>query len=247
VRPGGTVDWFRAERVRGLEFREKPAAPELPREEPTVALEEGPEAPDAQATTDRTAVLAGHIEALALRGFHVRALAGESIEGVVTQSFVDTLRGSVPAAILGRRGVFVLTSRRAFIVHATLGRKSIECVYLDRIDRIGFGTRTAWRWFAIGFTVMLFASLLLVLPVLRIGWMGAPTGPLPVVEAAISLAIGMVLVLLSRYRALELGIASGSVPFGQSALESDAISSIDGLRERAIQRSSEVRASAQSS
>ena len=247
VRPGGTVDWFRAEKVKGLEFRDRVVAPDVLREEPTVALEESLDTTEVPGTGQVAAPppsLGGHIEVLALRGFHVRYLADESVESVVMQSLVDALRVSVPGALLGRRGVFVLTSRRAFIVHAGLARQSIECLYLDRIDRIGFGTRTAWRWFSAGAFAMLVGCLTLGLPVLRVWWTSAPNAPLPVLEAAIALAVGAMLVILSRFRALELGAASASIPFGKAQLESDAISRIDELRERAIQRSRGVSASA---
>jgi len=246
VRPSGTVDWFRAERVRGLEFMQKVVVPDVVREEPTVVLEDTPEPPvnPPAAPVVRAPALGSHIEVLALRGFHVRFLADETVEGFITQSLVDALRVSIPAALLGRRGVFVLTSRRAFIVHAALARQSIECIYLDRIDRIGFGTRTAWRWFVLGVLAMIVGCLILGVPVLRVWWMSAPEAPLPVLEAAIALAAGAMLVILSRYRALELSVASGSIPFGKAALESDAISRIDELRERTIQRSRGVSESA---
>lgn len=245
VRPNGTVDWFRAERVKGLEFAQKVVAPEVLRDEPIMVLEDPPGALLApQPSAPAAPTLAGHIEVLAIRGLHVRALAGETVESIILQGAIDALRVSIPAAILGRRGVLVLTDRRAFVVHAGLLGHSIECIYLDQIDRIGFGTRTARHRLLAGAVAVLVGCVILGVPLLRVAWGGALAAPLPVLEATLAFALGGTLIALSRYRALEISVASGSIPFGKAALESDAISALDELRERAVQRSRGVSASA---
>lgn len=244
VRAEGTVDWFRADRVKGLDFDKASAALTPVRDEPLV---ESPAEPTFELEEPPAAAppaLGPHIEPLALRGFHVRALSGETVETVVRQSVIDALRASLLAAALGRRGVLVLTNRRAFVVHAALASGSIEAIYLDRIDRVGFGTRIARPRLVAGVIAIVAGLGMLGLPMLRFWWLGAPVSPLPVLEASLAFAIGGVFIALSRYRALELGVASASIPFGKAALESDAISRIDELREAAIQRSRGTSASA---
>lgn len=259
VRPSGTVDWFRAERVRGLVFGgrapEGSSGPIPARDEPSVELDDAPASPLAVAVQHLApptsppvfgdAPAGPYLEVLAARGFHVRALPGETVECIVEQGVVDAMRASFVAAMLGRRGAMILTTRRAFIVEASLFASSIESIYLDRIDRVGFGTRTAPRRLAAGLLVIAFGLGLLAFPILRTGFAIAPTAPLPVLEAAVAFALGGMLVVLSRYRALELAVASGSVPFGKAALESETISQIDSLREASIQRRSGTRDDAQ--
>lgn len=255
VRPSGTVDWFRAERVRGLEFVRAPelgARSEVTSpvdEEPVVILEDSRALPSPTAPTTTPPLFAepargSHIEALAVRGFHVRELAGETVEAIVIQSPIDAMRTSFLAALLGRRGILLVTTRRVFVVEARLLGVSVESIYLDRIDRMGFGTRTAPRRLVSGLLLILFGLGMLALPILSASF-AAPTAPLPVLEAAISFALGGMLIALARYRALEFGVASRSVPFGKASLESETITRIDSLREASIQRRSGTRDAAQ--
>ena len=84
VRPEGSVDWFRADRVRGLEFGA--SAPEVVR--PSIAaavspsesaLEVRSSEPEPTTRSDPSPTADGlirHIEPLALRGFNVRKLDG---------------------------------------------------------------------------------------------------------------------------------------------------------------------------
>lgn len=250
VRAEGTVDWFRADRVKGLDFDASEDAGPIPIQndaasarsfEPSIELDEPSTAASttgytAHPSPQHASTLGAHIEALALRGFHVRALSGETVETIISQSVVDAMRVSFLAAALGRRGVLVLTTRRVFVVQASVASSALESVYLDRIDRVGFGTRRARARLVAGLIAIVAGLGILGLPMLRVWWLSAAVTPLPVLEAALAFAIGGILVVLSRYRALEFGVASGSVPFGKAGLESDAISRIDELRERAIQR-----------
>jgi len=149
VRPDGTVDWFRAERVRGLEFPsdaeparriEKVRAPDAVAE-PVAPPTEPPAPAELRSAADDG--LLRHIEPLAARGFNVRKLDGEEVESVDLQGFLDVLRVSIPAALLGRRGLLVVTNRRVFVANATVFTRALQSAYLDRIDRIGFGGRLA--------------------------------------------------------------------------------------------------------
>jgi hypothetical protein len=233
VRPDGTVDWFRADKVRGLEFAERSLAPVA---QPTGEVEPVPsfapmnEPPPQKKKDDG---LVRHIEPLALRGFNVRKLDGEEVESVEPQSFLDALRLSFLAAIFGKRGVLVLTNRRVFVTNATISTRALQSVYLDRIDRIGFGSRLAvWR---------LLFGLLLVLAGLSV-WLapallGLATGAgftLPPLEwqPAVPVGVGAIIAILARYRALEIGVASGTVMFAKRSLELDTLSRIDEARER---------------
>lgn len=230
LRPDGTVDWFRADKVRGLDFADPSAiaviAPPVPEPAP-------PTEPPPPARKDDG--LIRHIEPLALRGFNVRKLDGEEVESVEPQSFLDAFRLSMIAAVIGRRGVLVLTNRRVFVTNATISTRALQSAYLDRIDRIGFGSRTALWKLACG------AATALV----GIAWQFGPTLwgivmstgiAMPAIEwpALALVGVGLVVVLLARYRALEIGVASGTIMFAKRALELDTLSRIDEIRERRL-------------
>jgi uncharacterized membrane protein len=48
------------------------------------------------------------------------------------------------------------------------------------------------------------------------------------------LLLGAFLLLLARYRALEIGVASGTLVFAKRSIELDALSRVDELREAAL-------------
>ena len=114
VRPDGSVDWFRADKVRGLDFSaEIVVADGLEVKAETPQLPTPPQLPVARANPNDA--LLRHIEPLVLRGFNVRKLEGEEVVAIDTQTFLDTFRVSIAAALIGRRGILVLTNRRLFI------------------------------------------------------------------------------------------------------------------------------------
>jgi hypothetical protein len=51
-------------------------------------------------------------------------------------------------------------------------------------------------------------------------------------QPAIPVGVGAIVALLARYRALEIGVASGTVMFAKRSLELDTLSRIDEARER---------------
>lgn len=240
LRPDGTVDWFRADKVRGLEFVDPDAA--------VLAVVDGASAPPAPVPAPSPAPpnqptaaprkddgLLRHIEPLALRGFNVRKLEGEEVESVEPQSFLDAFRLSMIAAIIGRRGVLVVTNRRVFVTNATISTRALQCAYLDRIDRIGFGSRTAILKLICGAFIAL----------LGVTWQLGPSAwglvmgtgfTMPAIEwpALALIGSGSLIALLARYRALEIGVASGSIIFAKRSLELDTLSRIDEIRERRL-------------
>jgi hypothetical protein len=241
LRPDGTIDWFRADKVRGLEFADS-SAPSGAASDSLVAASvaataaaasPGPMSPPPTSRRQDDGLIR-HIEPLALRGFNVRKLDGEEVESVEPQSFLDAFRLSMIAAVIGRRGVLVLTNRRVFVTNATISTRALQSAYLDRIDRIGFGSRIAiWK-------LIMGVSLILIGVLGQIGLMLTGTGgagfmiPTPDWRALMFVGVGILFVLLARYRALEIGVASGAIFFAKRSLELDTLSRIDEIRERRL-------------
>ena len=234
VRPEGTVDWFRADRVRGLEFVGTALAVAPPTQAPGTEPEPtSVPAPPVPARRDDG--LIRHIEPLALRGFNVRKLEGEEVESVEPQSFLDAFRLSMLAAVIGRRGVLVLTNRRVFVTNATISTRALQSAYLDRIDRVGFGSRTAIWKLLLGVWILLSGIAWQVAPMV-LGLLGVIPFAMPAFEwrAFVLAGVGLLIVLLARYRALEIGVASGTIVFAKRSLELDTLSRIDEVRERRL-------------
>ena len=244
VRPEGTVDWFRAETVRGLVFGEVAAATATQDAElPMSALD----VPASDAETSLAAPLDPplpprnddglefHLEPLALRGCNVRKLEGEVVEWVQVQGFADALRTSIPAAIVGRRGALVLTNRRLFITEATLTGSALQLAYLDRIDRVAFGTRTTlWR-LLMGVSIALSGLCWWIGPSL----LGMLTGgglSLPKLEwqPGVIVLLGITVMLFARFRAISIGVASGTLVFATRSLDLDTVSRIAKAREQSL-------------
>ena len=232
VRPADTVDWFRADKVRGLEFQEHGIVP-IAASEAIAAEPPSPAPPTEPPPARKDDGLIRHIEPLALRGFNVRKLDGEEVESVEPQAFLDALRLSFLAAIFGKRGVLVLTNRRVFVTNATISTRAMQSVYLDRIDRVGFGSRVA-IWRLLFGLLLVIAGLIAWLGPTLIGLLAGAGIALPPLawQPAIPVGVGAIVALLARYRALEIGVASGTVMFAKRSLELDTLSRIDEARER---------------
>lgn len=239
VRPDGSVDWFRADKVRGLDFSAeivvadglgvKAETPQLLT--PPQSLTP-PQLPVARANPNDA--LLRHIEPLVLRGFNVRKLEGEEVVAIDTQTFLDTFRVSIAAALIGRRGILVLTNRRLFIANATISTRSLQSVYLERIDRLGFGGRISLAYFLIGILLALTASAIAFGPSLIALATGGVLALAPNMIAVPFAVIGVILILLARLRALEIGVASANLIYAKRSLELDTLARIDEAREAAI-------------
>lgn len=239
VRPDGSVDWFRADKVRGLDFSAeivvadglgvKAETPQLLT--PPQSLTP-PQLPVARANPNDA--LLRHIEPLVLRGFNVRKLEGEEVVAIDTQTFLDTFRVSIAAALIGRRGILVLTNRRLFIANATLSTRSLQSVYLERIDRLGFGGRISLAYFLIGILLALTGSAIAFGSGVIAVATGGAYGLAPNIVAVPLVAIGVILILLARLRALEIGVASANIIYAKRSLDFDTLARIDEAREAAI-------------
>lgn len=239
VRPDGSVDWFRADKVRGLDFSAeivvadglgvKAETPQLLT--PPQSLTP-PQLPVARANPNDA--LLRHIEPLVLRGFNVRKLEGEEVVAIDTQTFLDTFRVSIAAALIGRRGILVLTNRRLFIANATLSTRSLQSVYLERIDRLGFGGRISLAYFLIGILLALTGSAIAFGSGVIAVATGGAYGLAPNIVAVPLVAIGVILILLARLRALEIGVASANIIYAKRSLDFDTLARIDEARDAAI-------------
>lgn len=67
------------------------------------------------------------------RGVLVKLLPGEELLFVLEQSFLDSLRNSMLAAITGKRGVMICTSRRVVVSQPTFSSSATEIAFLDRV------------------------------------------------------------------------------------------------------------------
>ena len=239
VRPDGSVDWFRADKVRGLDFSAEIVVAdglEVKAETPQLLTPPQsltpPQLPVARANPNDA--LLRHIEPLVLRGFNVRKLEGEEVVAIDTQTFLDTFRVSIAAALIGRRGILVLTNRRLFIANATLSTRSLQSVYLERIDRLGFGGRISLAYFLIGILLALTGSAIAFGPSLIALATGGVLALAPNMIAVPFAVIGVILILLARLRALEIGVASANIIYAKRSLDFDTLARIDEAREAAI-------------
>ena len=169
-----------------------------------------------------------------LRGFNVRKLEGEEVVAIDTQTFLDTFRVSIAAALIGRRGILVLTNRRLFIANATISTRSLQSVYLERIDRLGFGGRISLAYFLIGILLALTGSAIAFGPSLIALATGGVLALAPNMIAVPFAVIGVILILLARLRALEVGVASANLIYAKRSLELDTLARIDEARDAAI-------------
>jgi GYF domain 2 len=247
IRRGEFGTWVVAARTRGFEFSDtkKPVAPidDSPLEavEPidaaagsaTAAAAEPPRAPIPSAVAEATTE-SGYIVTLALRGFNMRTLPGEVVCYTLAQDFVDAFRVSMFAALLGKRGTLVVTSRRVIIANVTLTTRHVDVLYLDALDRVSVATRVSVARCVLGGVFALGGVLTLLLAMSGIlGSVGLmmPFGSMiATAYGAFLLALGALMLILSRARVLELRVASGSVRFAKRHVDFDALHRIDEVR-----------------
>ena len=183
----------------------------------------------AEATTE-----SGYIVTLALRGFNMRTLPGEVVCYTLAQDFVDAFRVSMFAALLGKRGTLVVTSRRVIIANATLTTRHVDVLYLDALDRVSVATRVSVARCVLGGVFALGGVLTLLLAMSGIlGSVGLmmPFGSMiATAYGAFLLALGALMLILSRARVLELRVASGAVRFAKRHVDFDALHRIDEVR-----------------
>ncbi len=247
VRRGEYGTWVVAARSRGFEFSDsKKAAAEVAEAPPVSDALSGSEAasadtpaidaaepppPPAVALIDDGTTESGYILSLALRGYSVRTLPGESVCYTLEQDFLDAFRVSMCAALLGKRGALVVTTRRAMLVSAALTQRQLDVVYLSQLDRVSFATRLSVARCVIGGVCALGGVTSLILA--QSGLLGAlglmmPLGStIATIYAAALLAFGAVMLALSRGRVLELAVASGSLRFAKRHADFEAIHRID--------------------
>lgn len=93
---------------------------------------------------------------LVQHGVLVNRLPGETDVFTLKQSFLDVARNSVLAALLGRRGVLVCTSRRIAVVLPSVSSRTIRIAYPGQSRSIGLERRTSLVRLIFG--VMLFLN-----------------------------------------------------------------------------------------
>ncbi|MDE0889836.1 MAG: hypothetical protein OSA40_10305 [Phycisphaerales bacterium] len=93
---------------------------------------------------------------LVQHGVLVNRLPGETDVFTLKQSFLDVARHSILAALLGRRGVLVCTSRRIAVVLPSVSSRTIRIAYPGRSRSIGLERRTSLVRLIFG--VMLFLN-----------------------------------------------------------------------------------------
>ncbi len=260
VRSDGSIDWFRADGVRGLEFasptQEASPSDNAVKVSPATAAEERKPEPASTRVDDPGAGV--YLEPLVARGFNIRRLPDEDVQWVEEQGFWDAFRISGLGAFRGRRGVCILTTRRTIVTQATSSIKRIDVVHSERIEQMGIRWCVDWFWLCLG-AVLLLGSLfsaLLGVAVLQLARLLSEEALLLAARAAeeqgytleqqvqrtanlcfltssVLLALGVFIVLvLSRYRAIEFGVASGSVRFAKRKLEQELLSKAESARER---------------
>ena len=236
IRRGEFGTWTVAARTRGFEFSDtkKPVAPieDSPLEavEPidaavgsaTATAAEPPRAPIPSAVAEATTE-SGYIVTLALRGFNMRTLPGEVVCYTLAQDFVDAFRVSMFAALLGKRGTLVVTSRRVIIANATLTTRHVDVLYLDALDRVSVATRVSVARCVLGGVFALGGVLTLLLAMS--GILGS-VGLMMPFGSMIATAYGAFLLA----RVLELRVASGAVRFAKRHVDFDALHRIDEVR-----------------
>lgn len=108
-------------------------------------------------------------------GVLIDRLPDEELLFVLRQTFLDSLRSSILATILGRRGTMVCTNRRVVVVAPTITSTSVQMAYLDRVGLIARTSKTSiWR-IVLGVILLIWAASMFF-PAFFLGGTGAAVG-----------------------------------------------------------------------
>lgn len=145
-------------------------------------------------------------------GVLIDLLPGEELLFVLRQTFLDSLRSSILATVLGRRGTMVCTNRRVVVAIPTLTSTSVQMAYLDRVGLIARTSKTQiWR-ILLGLMLMFWGASMFF-PAMFLGGMGAAAGMIGAMfgwfmGALFALGgLGLVLTATSRVLMVEAGEA----------------------------------------
>ncbi len=175
-------------------------------------------------------------------GLPIDLLAGEEVEFVLVQSFLDACRDSLLGAILGHRGRLVCTSRRAVSIMPGFGRSSMTVVWLDRIAGAAVRSRTSMARMVFGVIGLLYAAYALVgsfavgAAMNALGTGGAAVGGitaiLGTIVAGLAALLGLYLLLTARGRAVIIGDGHDGIAFMSAAATPWHLAQIDAGRMR---------------
>jgi hypothetical protein len=170
-------------------------------------------------------------------GLPLEPMAGEDVEFVLVQSFLDASRESLLGAVLGHRGRLICTNRRTAAIMPGFGRSSMTLVWLDRIESAAVRSRTSLGRMIFGVLCLLYAAYALVgslavgAAMTAIAGSGSSIGGvaalLGMVVGGFAALLGLALVLTARGRAVIIGDAASGITFACSAASPWHLAKID--------------------
>ncbi len=183
-------------------------------------------------------------------GLPLEPEAGEDVEFVLVQSFLDASRESLLGAVLGQRSRLICTNRRAAAIMPGFGRSSMTLVWLDRIESAAVGSRTRLGRMIFGILCLLYAAYALVGSLAVGAAMSAIAGSgnsIGGVAAVLGMGVGgfaallgLTLILTARGRTVIIGDAASGITFACSAASPWHLAKIDeGRRDARRQAASD--------
>jgi hypothetical protein len=179
-------------------------------------------------------------------GLPLEPVAGEDVEFVLVQSFIDASRESLLGALLGHRSRLICTNRRAAEIMPGFSRSSMTLVWLDRVESAAVRSRTSLGRMIFGVLCLLYAAYALVGSLAVGAAMSAIAGSgssiggvaalLGMVVGGFAALLGLALVLTARGRTVIIGDAASGITFACSAASPWHLAKIDeGRREARVQ------------